>query len=30
VAEFKKGVNAVPYALVGEWRWYYLPWRVSR
>jgi lipid II:glycine glycyltransferase (peptidoglycan interpeptide bridge formation enzyme) len=29
VAEFKKGVNAVPYALVGEWRWYYLPWRMN-
>lgn len=29
VAEFKKGVNAVPYALVGEWRWYNLPWRIN-
>lgn len=27
VAEFKKGINAVPYALVGEWRWYCLPWQ---
>jgi hypothetical protein len=26
VAEFKRGLNAVPYALVGEWRWYYRPW----
>lgn len=26
VAEFKKGLNAVPYALAGEWRWYYRPW----
>ena len=30
VAEFKKGINAVPYALIGEWRWYYLSWRMSR
>lgn len=30
VAEFKKGVNAVSYALVGEWRWYYLPWPFFR
>jgi hypothetical protein len=29
VAEFKKGVNAVPYALIGEWRRYYLPWLMS-
>lgn len=27
VAAFKKGVNAAPYTLVGEWRWYYLPWQ---
>jgi lipid II:glycine glycyltransferase (peptidoglycan interpeptide bridge formation enzyme) len=26
VAEFKKGIMATPYALVGEWRWYYRPW----
>jgi hypothetical protein len=25
VAEFKNGLNAVPYKLAGEWRWYYLP-----
>ena len=30
VAEFKNGLNAVPYKLVGEWRWYYLPWRMRR
>lgn len=30
VAEFKKGINAVPYALIGEWRWYYMPWCKSR
>ena len=29
VAEFKLGLNAVPYSLVGEWRWYFLPWRTS-
>lgn len=29
VAEFKKGVNADPYVLVGEWRWCYLPWRMN-
>ncbi len=23
IAEFKKGLNATPYELVGEWRWYY-------
>jgi lipid II:glycine glycyltransferase (peptidoglycan interpeptide bridge formation enzyme) len=28
VAEFKKGINAAPYTLVGEWRWYYRPWRM--
>lgn len=28
VAEFKKGLNTVPYALIGEWRWYCLPWRI--
>lgn len=26
IAEFKQGLNAVPYALSGEWRWYSLPW----
>jgi hypothetical protein len=30
VAEFKNGLNAVPYKLVGEWRWYYQPWRMHR
>ncbi len=29
VAEFKKGVNAMPYALVGEWRWYYQLWQAN-
>ena len=29
VNEFKKGLNATPYELVGEWRWYYLPWRIN-
>jgi hypothetical protein len=26
IAKFKKGLNAVPYGLAGEWRWYYRPW----
>jgi len=26
VAEFKKGLKAIPYRLVGEWRWCYRPW----
>lgn len=30
VAEFKKGINAVPYVLTGEWRWYCLPWCVGK
>ena len=25
IAQFKQGLNAIPYALVGEWRWYNLP-----
>lgn len=30
VAEFKKGVNAASYSLVGEWRLYNLPWSMIR
>jgi len=29
VAEFKKGLNAIPYQLVGEWRWFYRPWCIK-
>lgn len=29
IAEFKLGLNARPYALVGEWRGYLLPWSPS-
>lgn len=25
IAQFKQGLNAVPYALTGEWRWYFFP-----
>ncbi len=30
VAEFKQGLNAVPYELVGEWRAYLFPWKLNR
>jgi len=27
IAHFKRGINAVPYSLIGEWRCYLHPWR---
>lgn len=30
IADFKRGLNAEPYSLIGEWRLIHFPWRLGR